>query len=197
MSDTNITIYDFVASCTKEFEKTDIFLGHGTDNCWDEAVYLTISVLDLAPDITEEESQSKISEKNLSKLTKVMNARINTKMPLPYLTGVAWYRGNKFYVNESTIIPRSPIGEIIDNDFFGFIETNHPLRILDLCTGSGALAILIALAAPQAQVDAIDISTSALEIAKKNIEYYELADRVHLLESDLFEQCSNNERQNL
>lgn len=185
------TIIEFVKECAQKFEDAKIFLGHGTDNYWDEAVYLTISVLDLPPDLTEEEAAVKVSAEQLEELHLIMNERIMSRKPLPYLTGVCWYRNCKFFVNENTIIPRSPIAELIENDFFGFVDPEQEIKILDLCTGSGALAILSALYAPYSLVDAIDISSEALKVAKENIKYYDLEDRVRLLESDLFEECTN------
>lgn len=188
--DKKTTVLDFVKHCSQYFESSEIFLGHGTDNYWDEAVYLTIAALDLPPDISADEADMVIEPNKLKDLISMMEERVNSRKPLPYLTGKAWYRGYKFYVNENTIVPRSPIGEMIENEFFGFINHESEVKILDLCTGSGALAILSALYAPRAKVDAIDISKGALDIARKNIALYKLEDRVSLIESDLFTNCN-------
>src|SRR5690625_7147923 len=122
-------------------------------------------------------------------LCTLIDKRVTTRLPAAYLTGEAWLQGFKFHISQDCIIPRSPVAELIVQQLEPWIDDpTAPLNILDMCTGSGCLAILAALHFPQANVDAVDISAQALEIAKKNVQAYGLQDRMQLFESDLFAQ---------
>lgn len=112
--------------------------------------------------------------------------RVNERIPVPYLTNEAWFAGERYYVNRDVLIPRSPLAETIENQFQPWLGNLQPQRILDLCTGSACLAIYCAKVFPDCEVDAVDISRTALDVAKKNIAMHHCQDRIHAIESDLF-----------
>ena len=128
---------------------------------------------------------SRLTNVEKTRAIELIQARLGTRQPVAYLTNSAWFCGLEFYVDERVIVPRSPIGELIRDQFSGFI--NHkPKRILDLCTGSGCIAIACAEAFPEAEVDAVDLSLDALDVTQINIERYQLSERVFPISSDLF-----------
>lgn len=170
----------------KLFEKSAIFYGHGTDNPLDEAYVLVIDALNLSHDLSDEALQA-ISVENPDGLVKLIHQRAEQHIPVPYLTHKAWFCGLPFYVDERVLIPRSPIAELIEVGFAPWIDPDKVTDVLDLCTGSGCIAIACAYAFPDAQIDASDLSFEALEVAKINVEQHGVEDRVHLYQGDLFD----------
>ena len=167
------------------FEQSGIYFGHGTDNAWDEAVYLLSSVLNLPPDADRSLLDNLVSHDDKEAILALYQRRINERVPAPYITQQAWFCTLPFYVDERVIVPRSPIAELIYNQFQPWC-TPSPKKILDLCTGSGCIGIACAYAFEKAQVVLSDISPEALEVATINIEQHNLESRVSAIESDLF-----------
>ncbi|HLR82698.1 MAG TPA: 50S ribosomal protein L3 N(5)-glutamine methyltransferase [Paenalcaligenes sp.] len=183
------TLRDILRWAVSYFNAHDISFGQGTDNAWDEAVYLGLSALKLPIDLLEPFMDARLSDSERVHLCNLIEQRVSTRLPAAYLTGEAWLQGFKFQINQDCIIPRSPMAELIVQQLDPWIEDPHAsLAILDMCTGSGCLAILAALHFSQAQVDAVDISEKALEIANLNVRSYGLQERLQLFKSDLFAQ---------
>lgn len=177
------TILDWVRFCASELVRGDTYLGHGTDNPWDEAVQLVMHNLSLPVDLPKDYMHAKLTGTEKNAIYQMMQQRIQEKIPLPYLTNTAYWAGLEFYVNENVLIPRSPIFEQINDGFSAFID-DEPRRILDLCTGSGCIAIALAQGFPDSEIYASDISEEALEVAQTNLDIYELNDQIELLLSD-------------
>lgn len=167
------------------FEQSDIYFGHGTDNPWDEAVYLLSAVLDLPPDADRSLLSQPLSATEQSQIDALFQRRINERVPAPYITQQAWFCTLPFYVDQRVIVPRSPIAELIFNQFQPWCMQT-PNRILDLCTGSGCIGIACAYAFEHAQVVLSDISKDALDVAAINISNHDLGSRVTAIQSDLF-----------
>ena len=167
------------------FENSDIYFGHGTDNAWDEAVYLLSSVLNLPPNADRSLLDNSVSDNDQEKITALFHRRIDERVPAPYITKQAWFCTLPFYVDERVIVPRSPIAELIYNQFQPWCA-EAPKKILDLCTGSGCIGIACAYAFERAQVVLSDISPDALEVTAINIDQHDLNSRVSAIESDLF-----------
>ncbi|PHM49857.1 50S ribosomal protein L3 N(5)-glutamine methyltransferase [Xenorhabdus miraniensis] len=179
------TIQDMLRWATSRFNAANIYYGHGTDNPWDEALQLVLPTLYLPLDIPEAMMTSRLTSTERHRIVERVLRRINERIPVAYLTNRAWFCGHEFYVDERVLVPRSPIGELINNQFAGLIS-HEPSAILDLCTGSGCIAIACAHAFPEAEVDAVDISPDALAITEQNIENHGLSHRVIPISSDLF-----------
>jgi ribosomal protein L3 glutamine methyltransferase len=188
------TIGEMLEYGQKLFEQSDIYFGHGTDNAWDEAVYLLSSVLRMPPDADRSLLDNSVSADDEEKITALYQRRIDERVPAPYITKQAWFCTLPFYVDERVIVPRSPIAELIYNQFQPWC-TESPKKILDLCTGSGCIGIACAYAFERAQVVLSDISPEALEVTAINIQQHDLESRVTAIESDLFssfESSANN-----
>lgn len=162
-----------------------LFFGHGTDNSWDESVALVLQSLNLPWDFARDLWACALTESERHIVLENIEARITERTPLAYLTKQAYFCGLKFYVDERTLVPRSPIAQLIEGGFQPWL-LEEPDRVMDLCTGSGCIGIATALLFEEAQVDLLDISADALDVAKTNIEQYELQDRVTAIESDCF-----------
>jgi ribosomal protein L3 glutamine methyltransferase len=176
------------------FENSDIYFGHGTDNAWDEAVYLLSSVLNLPPNADRSLLGNSVSDNDQEKIIALFHRRIDERVPAPYITKQAWFCTLPFYVDERVIVPRSPIAELIYNQFQPWcIET--PNKILDLCAGSGCIGIACAYAFERAQVVLSDISPDALEVTAINIGQHDLNSRVSAIESDLFSAFEASDKQ--
>jgi ribosomal protein L3 glutamine methyltransferase len=167
----------------------DLYYGHGTDNAWDEAVALASYVLDLPPDVDASVMDRTLTAEEKNTLMALVERRINDKIPVPYLSHTAWFFGLAFYVDERVIIPRSPLAELIDHQFQPWLGDRLPERILDLCTGSGCIAIACAYAFENAQVDAVEVSELALQVAQKNLTKHQKEKQVNLILGDLFDGC--------
>ena len=184
--ETTENLRDAILAAQAYLEEAGVWFGHGTDNALDEAAWLVSHALGLAPDFAEEILLKPLSETEKASISELLQRRVEERLPAAYLTGKAWFAGLPFYVDERVLVPRSPIAELIANEFRPWLESERVERVLDLCTGSGCIAIATAFALPQAQVDASDISAGALDVALRNVREHALEDRLHLFESDLF-----------
>ncbi|HYM47151.1 MAG TPA: 50S ribosomal protein L3 N(5)-glutamine methyltransferase [Burkholderiaceae bacterium] len=180
------TVRDWISWGANELEAAGVYFGHGTDNAIDEAAWLVGAALSVAPDELEAQLDNALAPAQEKRLRELIDQRIATRKPAAYLLHEAWFAGLKFYVDERVIVPRSLTAEFIAERFEPWIEPQRVRRILDLCTGSGCMAIACAYAFPEAQVDAVDISDDALAVARINVEGHDLAGRVRLVRSDLF-----------
>ena len=182
-----LTVRDFLRYAVSRFNAAGLFFGHGSDNSWDEAVYLTLHTLKLPLDRLEPFLDARLLASERDALLEVIHRRSAERVPAAYLTHEAWLGEHRFYVDERVIVPRSFIAELLDEQLAPWIDDPWAIEsALDLCTGSGCLAILTALAFPNAQVDAVDLSTDALSVAERNIDDYGLGEQVKLIHSDAF-----------
>ncbi len=184
------TIRDFIRFAASSFNQAELYYGHGTDNAWDEAVALVLHSLHLPHDINPNVLDAHLIETERVQLCRLIQERIEKRIPVPYLTHEAWFSGLSFYVDERVLIPRSPLAELIERQFQPWIEPEQVNDILDLCTGSACIAIACAHAFPEAQVDASDISSQALAVAKINVLRHHMEEQVQLYSSDLFSQLA-------
>lgn len=179
------TLQDMIRWTVSRFNAAGLFYGHGTDNAWDEAVQLILPTLYLPIDVPSHVLNSRLTSSERLRIVERVIQRINERTPTAYLTNKAWFCGLEFFVDERVLVPRSPIGELIENQFQPWL-LEEPRRIMDMCTGSGCIAIACAHAFPDAEVDAIDISSDALEVAEQNIQDHGLEGQVTPIRSDLF-----------
>jgi ribosomal protein L3 glutamine methyltransferase len=181
------TVRDWLRYGVSRFRAADIVFGHGTSTALDETAFLILTALHLPPDQLDPWLDCKLTVDERGRIASLVEQRISTRKPAPYLVNRAYIRGRDFYVDERVIVPRSYIGELLDGELETVVPDAEAITsVLDLCTGSGCLAILAALTYPNAIVDAVDLSADALEVAKRNVSDYGLADRITLQQSDLF-----------
>ena len=186
-TDELVTIRDWLRWAVSRFNESELFFGHGTDNAWDEAVWLVLATLHLPRDTLEPWLDARLTHGERLALLNNLQQRVVHRLPTAYLVQEAWLGPYRFYVDQRVIVPRSYFAELLESGFEPWIEDAQSVgSALDLCTGSGCLAILMAHAFPNAAVDAIDISPDALAVARRNIADYALEDRVRAVESDLF-----------
>lgn len=186
------TVRDFIRYAVSVFNEGEIFLGHGTFSPYDEAVFLVLESLKLPIDQLEPYLDARLLPAERRRVAELIERRVTTRKPVAYLVNKMYLQGTPFYVDERVIVPRSYIAELLFSDIAG--EHEHRLikdpysvsRVLDLCTGSGCLAILAAQAFPNATVDAVDLSPEALEVAKINVSSSWVEDRITLYQGDLF-----------
>jgi ribosomal protein L3 glutamine methyltransferase len=178
---------DFVRWGARRFLEHGLHFGHGTDNALDEARWLVLHALGLDPQSSGELPDLDLRSNQREAVAAIIERRIASRKPAAYLTGEAWFAGLKFYLDERVLVPRSPIAEWVERGFEPFVDPARVSRILDLGTGSGCIAVALAFAFPQAEVDASDISPAALEVARVNVEAHGLTDRITLVQSDVFE----------
>lgn len=187
-----ITLRDCLRFAVSRFNEAGLFFGHGSENAWDEAVYLAQHTLKLPMDQLEPFLDARLLQREKLALMAIYERRVKERLPAAYLTHESWLAGHSFYVDERVIVPRSFIAELLEEQLSPWVQdTDQVGHVLDLCTGSGCLAILAALNFPGAQVDGVDISPDALAVAIRNVEYYQLQDRVQLIESDAFSALEN------
>ncbi len=180
-------IEDLIGRAARQMEAAGLFFGHGTDNAFDEACWAASAVFGLPPDFDREAAQQPADKALRAAFEALIAERIQTRKPLAYLVGEAWFCGLKFAVNEQVLVPRSPLAELIMEGFSPWLEPGQFKRALDVGTGSGCLAVAMATYWPKLQVDAVDISPGALALARRNVEYHGVSERVELIESDLLE----------
>lgn len=185
------TIRDLLRWTISQFHAGDIYYGHGTDNAWDEALVLILHALHMPPDINPQVIDARLTVNERRKIIRLVMRRIKERIPSAYITREAWFAGLPFYVDERVLIPRSPLAELIEQEFSPWIEPEKISNILDLGTGSACIAIACAMQFPDATVDAVDISESALEVAKINVTKHHLEERVHLIQSNLFSELKH------
>jgi len=182
-----ITVRDWLRFAVSRFNEAKLCFGHGSDNAFDEAAYLILHTLHLPLDRLDPFLDASLTHGESEQVQAVIERRVKERLPAAYLTHEAWLGEHRFYVDERVIVPRSFIAELLHEHLAPWIE--HPDEVasaLDLCTGSGCLAILAALAFPNAQIDAVDLSQDALDVAARNVDDYKLQDRIECITSDLF-----------
>lgn len=183
-----LTLRDLIRYGVSRLNAAQVALGHGSDNAWDETVYLVLHALHLPLDTLEPFLDARVLSEERNRVLELIDRRVTERVPAAYLTNEAWLRGHRFYVDARVIVPRSPIAELLDEGLSPWVQDAQAVdSVLDMCTGSGCLAILSALAFPYAQVDAVDVSPDALEVARRNVDDYGLGDRLALHQSDLFD----------
>ena len=182
------TVRDFIRYAVSRFNGAELFFGHGSDNAWDEAVYLTLHTLHLPLDRLEPFLDAHLLPEERERLLDIYRRRTQDRLPAAYLTNEAWLGEHRFYVDDRVIVPRSFIAELLDEQLAPWIDDPWAIEsALDLCTGSGCLAILTALAFPNAEVAAVDLSPDAIAVAERNVADYSLYDRIELIQSDAFQ----------
>ena len=181
------TVQQALDWATQAFDNADLYFGHGTDNAWDDAVALVLYAIDAPPDADRDILQQELTVEQQQQLQTLFKKRIDQRIPVPYLTHQAWFFGLPFYVDERVIIPRSPIAELIEEQFVPWVEPQAVKNILDLCCGSGCIGIACAYAFQDANVVVSDISKDAISIANKNIEANIMSEQVQAIQSDCFQ----------
>ncbi len=187
-----ITVRDWLRYAVSRFNAAGLIYGHGTQTALDEAAFLILTTLNLPVDALDPWLEARLTYSERAAIDRAIELRISTRKPAPYIVNAAYIRGHRFYVDERTIVPRSFIGEllcdVIEGEADGLVGTPRVrvTRVLDLCTGGGSLAILAALAFPDARIIGTDISADALAVAQRNVADYKLGDRIQLVPSDLF-----------
>ena len=181
------TVAQLLQFCSESLESSDVFFGHGTDNAWDEAVLMVLSVAELPLGSGEDVLPLSVGAEAVARLQELLRRRIMEHEPLPYLLGRAWFAGLEFLCDQRAIIPRSPIAELILHGFRPWYNGPAPGHILDLCCGGGCIGLAAAYQFPDARVDLLDVDSGALDLARENAEQLGVQGRVTLIESDLFE----------
>jgi ribosomal protein L3 glutamine methyltransferase len=182
------TIRDLLRYATSRFNGAGLFFGHGNSNAFDEAAYLILHTLKLPLDKLDPFLDARLLPDETAAVLNIIERRATDRVPAAYLTNEAWLGDYRFYVDERVIVPRSFIAELIPEQFSPWVEEPESItNILDLCTGSGCLPILLADVFPDAQIDAVDISADALAVARRNVDDYALQERIKLIESDLYD----------
>jgi len=181
------TLRDWLRWSVSRFGEARLHFGHGSSEAYDEAAYLLLHALHLPLDRLEPFLDARLTQAERATLGQLFSRRIDERVPAAYLTHEAWLGDFRFYVDERVLIPRSFIAELMPGGLLPYVgPANQVQTALDMCTGSGCLAILLAHAYPEADVDAVDISSAALAVAQRNVSDYALADRINLIRSDLF-----------
>lgn len=189
-----LTLRDWLRYAVSTFTEAELTFGHGSENAYDEAAYLLLHTLHLPLDTLEPFLDAKLTAQEKSTLLDIFQRRVEQRIPAAYLTHEAWLGEFRFYVDERVIVPRSFIAELLRERLLPWVaDADNTTAVLDLCTGSGCLAILAALAFPNAQVDAVDLSPEALEVAQRNVIDYQLHTQISLVQSDLFTQLGGKQ----
>lgn len=182
------TVRDILRFAVSRFNEAGLHFGHGSDNAHDEAAYLILHTLSLPLDMLEPYLDAKLLDSEKEEVLGLIEKRVTERVPVAYLTNQAWQGDYDFYVDERVIVPRSFIYELLGEPLAPWIEHEELVhRALDLCTGSGCLAVQMAYHYPAAEIDAVDLSLDALEVAAINVEDYGLEERINLIHTDLFE----------
>ena len=180
------TVRDFIRWGASRFNEHELAFGHGTDNAIDEAGILVMHALHLPMDMPGAYLDASLTLDERHAVVDLLRTRFKERIPAAYLMGEAWFAGLSFHVDDRVLIPRSPIAELIETQFSPWIEPERVSAVLDLCSGSGCIAIACAHYFEHARVDGTDLSVDALAVARRNVERHQLADRVELISSDLF-----------
>ena len=181
------TVRDLLRFGVSRFTEAGLSFGHSSTNAYDEAAYLILHTLHLPLDTLDPFLDARLLDHEIDAVMKVIERRAKERVPAAYITQEAWMHGRRFYVDERVIVPRSFIGELLQDGLQPYVvDPDHVTRVLELCTGSGCLAILAAQAFENADVDAVDISADALAVARRNVDDYGLDERVKLYEGDLY-----------
>lgn len=181
------TLRDLLRFAVSRFNAAGLCFGHGADNAWDEAVYLLLHSLHLPRDRLEPFLEARLTSAERAGVLRIIQRRIDERLPAAYLTHEAWLGEYRFYVDQRVIVPRSFIAELLREQLAPWIDDPDAVQVvLDLCTGSGCLAIVAAHAFPDARIDAVDLSPAALDVARRNVADYDLAARIRLTEGNLF-----------
>jgi len=180
------TIVDFIRYGASRFGAAGLTFGHSYDNAIDEATHLVLHALHLPHDLSPAYGQARLTVEEKQRVLDLIDRRVDEHKPVAYLTGTAWFAGLKFKSDQRALVPRSPIAELIQGGFSPWLDDRSVDNALDLCTGSGCIGIAMAVHNPEWQVDIADISEDALSLARENIEFQDVADRVTALRSDLF-----------
>ena len=188
------TVGECIQYGARQFEQAELFFGHGTDNAEDESFWLTFYALGLPFEADTSVLEQEITEAEWHQVNALFVRRVTERIPAAYITGEAWFCGYPFTVNQHVLVPRSPIAELILQQYQPWLSSSadQPLRILDMCTGCGCIGIATALHMPEALVDVSDISTEALLVAQDNIQRHKLQDRVTAIQSDVFSGLPNS-----
>lgn len=185
------TIRDILRFSVSQFNQANLFFGHGSASAYDEAAYLILKTLHLPLDQLDPFLDARLTDNERKQVLDLIARRISDRIPAAYLTHEAWLGDYSFYVDERVIVPRSFIAELLQTQLSPWVtQPDHISTALDLCTGSGCLAILLAHCFEHAHIDAVDISSDALEVARKNVLAYDLQDRVNLIQSNFFSELS-------
>jgi len=192
------TLRDVLRFATTRFNGAGLFFGHGSSNAFDEAAYLLLHTLKLPLDRLDPFLDARLLPEEVDALLKVVERRAVERVPAAYITQEAWLGAYRFYVDERTIVPRSFIAELIPEQFAPWVSDPEGVTsVLELCTGSGCLAVLLADTFQHAHVDALDLSADALEVARRNVADYEMQERITLLQSDLYDALPEAQRYDL
>ena len=185
-----MTLVELVVAQSERLKLSGVSFGHGTGNAFDEAAWLVTWAIGLPLDALETRGQKEVAAADIAKAEALVGRRIETRQPAAYLTGEAWLQNVPFTVDARAIVPRSYIAELLaDAEDTGTLDawlSDRTRRVLDLCTGNGSLAVIAAMAYPEIEIDAADISPAALELARINVARHELGSRIRVIESDLF-----------
>lgn len=180
------TILDWIRFASTQFQASQLYYGHGTDNAWDEAVLLVTASLHLPFDLTSQQAACRVIDEEKHLLVERIQRRVEERVPVAYIINEAWFAGLPFYVDERVLVPRSPLAELINNRMNPWLKDQEPKRILDLCCGSGCIGIASLQTFGDAQLDLADLSLDALDVANINVERFSLYDQVAVIQSDLF-----------
>ena len=180
------TIRDYIRWGASQFTEHKVFLGHGLATPLHESAAIVLHALNLPYNLDDTYLEAILTIPERENVVALLNRRINERVPFAYITHEAIFAGLSFYVDERVLVPRSPIAELIEQRFEPWVDEQQVLNILDLCTGSACIAIACAYAFPDAQVDAVELSTDALDVARINLRKHELSDKLKLFKSDLF-----------
>lgn len=180
------TVRDHIRWAVSRFHEADLFFGHGTDNAWDDARQLVLGALHLPFETADSYLDCRLEEDEQQHVLELIRRRVEDRVPTAYLLGEAWFCGLPFIVDERVLVPRSPIAELIGAGFEPWLPA-EPMRILDLCTGSGCIGIACAYVFPESEVVLGDLSFDALEVANQNIERHGLEERVYTVQGDGYE----------
>ena len=181
-----VTVRDYLRWGVSVMTQRDVYFGHGTDNAWDECLALLQAALYWPQPLEANVLDARLLRAERQRVFDFLEQRVEQRVPLPYLTGEAWFAGLSFAIDRRAIIPRSPLAEVIEAEFAPWYRGAGITRVLDLCTGSGCIGIACAQWLPECTVDLVDISAEVLTLAEHNIARHQVADRVRAVRSDLF-----------